>query len=839
MRFAHLAPCIAAFAPGVRPRRSLSNSTRRGPATCRSAGTVRRPDSSAVARARARALQSAGRAAHRERDVLHLKGGSRALAPPRAGAAKAGGGRDVDEGGAAAVVRGGRWIGGRHTPTAGRRAWYRRRVARRVRARSTARDERGPRFTFFGGKGGVGKTTCAAAAAVRAAAEGARVLVVSTDPAHSLADALGRPLGAEARRVASAPGELWAAELDADRALSRWLGEREEAIRLIADRGTYLDDEDIDRFLSLSLPGVDELVGLVELMRLSSVRPLDEIVVDTAPTGHTLRLLEMPDTLTRLGEVLDDMHAKHRFLASSLGAWRPDFADETIAEITREAAALRGVLTDRSRASFTWVTLPEELSVREAEDGVRGLGALGAHVDVVVVNRVWPSPDRPCPPCSARVAAERSWLERLGALFGDRRLLEVLARPREPRGVEELAALARDVRRLEPRTGGSPRGSSLARAVRPLAPRRSTVASPGGPSRGGAIASPRAPSGVATAASSAAAMLAAGVRVVFVGGKGGVGKTTVAAATAIELAEARPDARVLVLSTDPAHSLGDALDVLVTDEARAVEGGPPNLEARELDAARAWEVERVRYRAAVDDLFASIFRGRMDATFDRAVLEDLLDLAPPGIDELLALVTLLDAVVDVGPAFAGAAPAARARRGGYDLVVVDTAPTGHTLRLLALPASALEWVHALMSVILKYRSVIGLGELASDLTILARRLRALVALLTDPGRCAFVIATRPAALPRLETERLARGLGHLRVPLTAIVANAVTTPSCARCSEVAKAERAELDRLTRLAARASSAGRLIVAPAVHPGPRGVAQLRRWRGAWVTRGARAT
>ncbi|MBX3218401.1 MAG: TRC40/GET3/ArsA family transport-energizing ATPase [Labilithrix sp.] len=727
-------------------------------------------------------------------------------------------------------------------------------MARRVRARSTARDERGPRLTFFGGKGGVGKTTCAAAAAVRAAAEGARVLVVSTDPAHSLADALGWTLGAEARRVASAPGELWAAELDADRALSRWLREREEAIRLIADRGTYLDDEDIDRFLSLSLPGVDELVGLVELMRLSRGRPFDEVVVDTAPTGHTLRLLEMPDTLTRLGEVLDDMHAKHRFLASSLGgAWRPDFADETIAEITREAAALRGVLTDRSRASFTWVTLPEELSVREAEDGIRGLGALGAHVDVVVVNRVWPSPDRPCPPCSARVAAERAWLARVGVAFGERRLLEVPARPREPRGVEELAALARAVRRLEPHTSASRGGSSPASAGSSWAvsagsssatsARSSSAASAGsswavsaGSSvRGGAIAPPV----VAEAAPSAAVTIAAGVRVVFVGGKGGVGKTTVAAATAIELAEARPEAHVLVLSTDPAHSLGDALDVLVTDEARAVEGGPPNLEARELDAARAWEVERVRYRAAVDDLFASIFRGRMDATFDRAVLEDLLDLAPPGIDELLALVTLLDAVVDVGPAFAGAAPAARARRGGYDLVVVDTAPTGHTLRLLALPASALEWVHALMSVILKYRSVIGLGELASDLTILARRLRALVALLTDPGRCAFVIATRPAALPRLETERLARGLGHLRVPLTAIVANAVTTPSCARCSEVAKAERAELDRLTRLAARASSAGRLIVAPAVHPGPRGVAQLRRWRGAWVTRGARAT
>jgi arsenite-transporting ATPase len=154
-----------------------------------------------------------------------------------------------------------------------------------------------PQLSFFGGKGGVGKTTCAASAAVRAANEGARVLIVSTDPAHSLADALEQQLGPEARRVRGASGELYAAELDADRALGRWLRARDEAFHTIASRGTYLDDEDIDRLLSLSFPGVDELVGLVELTRLANVRPYDEVIVDTAPTGHTLRLLEMPETL--------------------------------------------------------------------------------------------------------------------------------------------------------------------------------------------------------------------------------------------------------------------------------------------------------------------------------------------------------------------------------------------------------------------------------------------------------------------------------------------------------------------------------------------------------------
>src|SRR5207244_1011092 len=114
-----------------------------------------------------------------------------------------------------------------------------------------------------------GKTTCAASAAVRAAESGERVLVVSTDPAHSLGDALDVKLGAEPKRVKVRRGRLDACELDAERALSRWVAKRRAAFRTIAERGTYLDDDDIEQLLDLTFPGVDELVGLVELVRLA------------------------------------------------------------------------------------------------------------------------------------------------------------------------------------------------------------------------------------------------------------------------------------------------------------------------------------------------------------------------------------------------------------------------------------------------------------------------------------------------------------------------------------------------------------------------------------------
>ncbi len=138
------------------------------------------------------------------------------------------------------------------------------------------------------------------------------MLLVSTDPAHSLGDLLDLRLGPVARRVPTRRGSLHAAELDADAALARFVKARRGQLARILSRGTYLDDDDIESLLRLALPGVDELIGLLELTRLGGARAYDEVVVDTAPTGHTLRLLAMPRTLERMAEVLDDLQAKYR-----------------------------------------------------------------------------------------------------------------------------------------------------------------------------------------------------------------------------------------------------------------------------------------------------------------------------------------------------------------------------------------------------------------------------------------------------------------------------------------------------------------------------------------------
>ncbi|HYS09624.1 MAG TPA: ArsA family ATPase [Myxococcales bacterium] len=625
---------------------------------------------------------------------------------------------------------------------------------------------------FYGGKGGVGKTTCAAAAALALSRKGKRTLVVSTDPAHSLADALEAKLSASPRAVR---GRLHAAEMDADRALSRWMQARERVFRTVASRGTYLDDEDIDALFRLSLPGVDELIGLIELRRLS--RGFDEVVVDTAPTGHTLRLLSMPATLKKLAQVLDDLQAKHRAIAASLrGSVRKDAADALIEELQEDARGLDALLRSAD-AEFHWVTLAEDLSLAEARDGIGALRAGGQRVTRLIANRLTPQPDRPCAFCSAsradqaRVLAEARDLEL--PIHG------VPDQEEEPRGAGALAAIA------DALAGAPLRASRTARAAQ-AEPRPLTR--PGPPDWLGSIAPP-------------------GTRLLFFGGKGGVGKTTAAAAAAVLLA--RRGTRVLLLSTDPAHSLGDVLRMPVGDEEREVISG---LRARELDAARAFGEQRERHRKGVEELFATLRGGSsLDAPYDRAVMEDLIDLAPPGLDELFALLAVIEALAR------------------HQLIVVDTAPTGHALRLLELAGTAREWVQALLQILLKYRRVTGLGTVAQDLTTTARELRELQELLQDPGRARFVAVTRPAALPRLETARLLAALRRLRMKAAAVLVNARTGPGCRRCRRAGAAEEKEIAQLRRI----RRGWAMLGAPRVAPGPRGPAALERFGSTWTS------
>ena len=666
----------------------------------------------------------------------------------------------------------------------------------------------------------MGKTTCAAAAALVAAEGGRRVAVISTDPAHSLGDAVGQRLGAAPRRVSTRGGTLEAVELDADRALARWLARRRSMLRTIAERGTYLDDEDLERLLRLSFPGVDELMALVELARLADRGRWELVVVDTAPTGHALRMLDMPRTLQRIASVLDAMYAKHRFLSDSLGhGHRAGAPDRLIEELDADGRRLSALLRDPGRCRFTWLLLPERLSLEETRDGVAALATAGIAVSELVVNRLTPPPADPCTLCEGRRLEEERVLAETRRLFPTLPLRALPALDHEPRGARALRAVGRLLQSRatiagvglqalshHARTGGSP-GGRLAPPVKikqghgarhqPLLER-------------------------AARNSWLERIAPEGVRLLVFAGKGGVGKTTCAAAAAMALARRRPGARVLVLSADPAHSLGDVLGVALDDEERVVPRGPAGLRARELDADRALARTRERYRRAVEGTFHSLLGGsRFDVAYDREALHGLMDLAPPGLDELFAVLSVVEALLEREPP--------------YDVVVLDTAPTGHALRLLEMPATALAWVHALLAILLKYREVVGLGEVAAELVATARRLRELSALLGDARRARVVAVTRAAELPQRETGRLLARLRRLRLDVPAVLVNALTGGACRRCRRVRRAERRSMavpGRGPRLRRRPWG---MISTPALATPPRGVAELERWARTWELEG----
>jgi arsenite-transporting ATPase len=599
-----------------------------------------------------------------------------------------------------------------------------------------------------------------------------------------------RRLGAVPTTIPLRGGLLQAVEIDARTALERWITARRPTLERIALRGTWLDEEDVSRLLRLSLPGIDELAALFEIARFASSGRYDLIVVDTAPTGHTLRMLAMPETLRAVAHVFDQMQSKHRAIVEALrGGWIPDAEDALIDEIDRDGRELHALLRDSARVRISWVTLAEPMAVHETADAAAALDAQGIPLDDVIVNRLTPQRPRPCAWCDRRRGIERQAVAAIRKRLRHASLVGVWARSFEPTGTRALAKIGREIGAGVPpdiRRVSAPKGMWRARV-------------PGG-----------------AGADVLCALAAESTRVLLFGGKGGVGKTTCAAAASIAVARRNSRRRVLLVSTDPAHSLSDVFGCPLADMPLPVRGAPANLLVREMDAAAGFRRVRDQYARSIDALFDRLSRGSgsvgFDVGHDRRVMQGLIDLAPPGIDELAAVIEVTD-TIESDP---------------DDMVIMDTAPSGHALRLLEMPRLVQDWTKTLMSIVLKYQPVAGIGEFGAILLKLSRGLGRLRTLLADPDRAAFVVVTRGASLPRAETIRLVQRLRDMRIHVPATVVNAVGRGTCQACRTEARTEQAEITELRRQLLRGM---RTIVAPAELPPPRGAAALRRWQQHW--------
>ena len=609
-----------------------------------------------------------------------------------------------------------------------------------------------------------------------AACEGEQVLLFSTDPAHSLSDSLDSKVGdrtAEVARRGKGDGapRLLAREMDAARALAEFKQKHRAVLAEIADRGTILDEADINDLLDLSLPGMDEVMALFELSEVERVGTYARVVVDTAPSGHTSRMLRLPDVFARWVGALDVMSEKHRYMVAHfarVGRAREDEVDLFLRDLSTRVARVRSMLFDAASASFVLVTIPEAMAFEESARYLKSLREEGVPVTDLVVNRV-EREHAACPFCRARARMQARWLRALGREFKTLRQRRVPLFPAEVRGHKALREFARAVWTDEEDGGTGGRGDGETEGLRAVSLARHVAALRGGKQTPLHTVSPSPRPHV----SPSAGFPLESKRLVIFGGKGGTGKTTAAASFALALAASDDEARVLVFSTDPAHSLSDSFDEQVGELKRGV-AGLRNLDAKEIDPAARFEELKERYRKWTDELFEQLTGGsRFEVQFDHEAMRELVSLAPPGIDEIAALSTISDLIDE----------------GAYTAIVLDTAPTGHLLRFLELPNVALAWVRTFLKLLLKYKNVVRWGGVAEELIALSKAIKRVAALMSDADNCEFVGVVIPERMSLEETVRLAASLRRLKVPVRRLLVNNVLTEEAARACDFCAARR--------------------------------------------------
>ena len=301
-------------------------------------------------------------------------------------------------------------------------------------------------FIFVGGKGGVGKTSISSATALWLANQGKKTLIVSTDPAHSLSDSLEVTIGHYPVQINE---NLFAVEIDPDKAME----EKQRALEskksmASADQLMGLDflGEQLD--LASASPGADEAAAFEVFLSVMTSNEYDVVVFDTAPTGHTLRLLSFP-------EVMDSWVGKLMKAKAALGNATNALkniipfmdADEDIQtrqeleETKKQIDEAKAVLSDPDRTTFKMVVIPEEMSIYESERAIEALNKYDITTDSIIVNQVMPDISD-CDFCHSRYMLQQKRLALIDQKFKDQVVAEVPLFKDEVKGQEKLLKLA-------------------------------------------------------------------------------------------------------------------------------------------------------------------------------------------------------------------------------------------------------------------------------------------------------------------------------------------------------------------------------------------------------------
>jgi len=598
-------------------------------------------------------------------------------------------------------------------------------------------------FILFGGKGGSGKSTSAAAAALHLSKTKPekKILVISIDPAHSLGDSFDIIIG---NKITHITGNIWGYEIDAQELLKKYKAEHGAIIKKMAERGTFFDKEDIENFFVMSMPGLDEVMAIIKIANILNSREYDVIILDTAPTGHTSVFLSLPEKMLKWVEVADMMMEKHRYITKTFrGKYVKDECDEFLESQKNDVGKVKKLLTDSKTTEFVPVTIPEPMSICEIERLVQLLEKARIPVNSVIANRIIIE-DNNCNFCLARKKEQEKYIKEIEEKFASYNLPKMPLFPREVRGIEDLALYGEI---LFGKNGHKHYLASNNFIVK---------------------ISPLVQKGIED-------LLEKNLKLIIFGGKGGVGKTSIASAAALQLARHYKEKKILIFSTDPVHALSDSFNQQIGNKPCQLQDyDADNLYALELDASQMLTNLKEEYSGDIVEVFDKFASSGIDIRFDRKVMEELIALAPPGLEELMALKKITELM----------------KTSDYDLFVMDSAASGHLLRFLQTPDIVREWLKTVFRLILKYQGVLNLSKIHSvqSLLDLSRDVRKIQKTLASPETTEFVMITIPEEMGVREMEDLSTALRNLKIPSSHTIINMIIPLSDCRFCNIKRQE---------------------------------------------------
>ncbi|PJB65039.1 MAG: arsenic-transporting ATPase, partial [Anaerolineae bacterium CG_4_9_14_3_um_filter_57_17] len=517
--------------------------------------------------------------------------------------------------------------------------------------------------------------------------------------ASNLADVFEQKIGHHVTPIAGVPN-LSAMEIDPDRATQEYIDRAMSPLRAaFPAQMVQVMEEQMSGPCTAEVAAFDRFTDFI--VRGESAPEFDVIIFDTAPTGHTIRLLELP---AEWSQSID---------AASAGSGQTCIGPAAaIQDAKHKYENALAALRDESLSTFTFVLHPEAIAIRETKRAISELTKLGIHTYRIIINGIIPASEKSNPLFAARSEMQARYLKQISAEL--------------PYPTQRMTLLSGEIT-----------GAARLRGVGKIffdgeqAPAESE-------SSGGKIISVE---------TSSIDEIRARIqpnshrRTVFFAGKGGVGKTVASCLTAVWLAQ--QGRKTLLLTTDPAAHLGDVLGQPVGDDVTAV-SGQPNLWAVKIDPKAAAET----YKARI--LNDARQRGRPESAIK--VMEEELD--SPCTEEMAAFDQFID----------------YASQTDWDAVVFDTAPTGHTMRLLELP---LDWSQQI-----DVKVFASVDATAAD-DVAKQRFGQVIEMMRDPAQSTFAFVMYPESTPILEAWRAAQELATVGIQPGLVVVNFVIPPEAA------------------------------------------------------------